>query len=149
MLRHFYLGFSLRTQEIYLLIFVARYNDLFYEFISIYNTCMKIAFIILTLLIIYLMKFQFPYSKVLLLRLTMKKKIASITEFWYIQFHFCFAFSLESILRTIVFLNSSSYYIFIFIVARDFCYISSTCYAKKNEKCRNVDFHIYSIFRYL
>ena len=38
-------GVSLKTQELYLLVFVTRYLDLLYSFISLYNTCMKIIFI--------------------------------------------------------------------------------------------------------
>jgi ER lumen protein retaining receptor len=33
------------TQELYLLVFVTRYLDLFYSFISLYNTSMKLIFI--------------------------------------------------------------------------------------------------------
>jgi len=51
-------GVSLKTQEIYLIVFCARYMDLFMYFISLYNTTMKIAFISSTVLIIYLMRFQ-------------------------------------------------------------------------------------------
>lgn len=51
-------GISLKTQETYLLVFCARYLDLFMYFISLYNTTMKIAFISCTALIIYLMRFQ-------------------------------------------------------------------------------------------
>lgn len=38
-------GVSLRTQELYALVFVTRYLDLFYSFISLYNTVMKLIFI--------------------------------------------------------------------------------------------------------
>ena len=38
-------GISLKTQELYLIVFVARYADLFSHFYSLYNTFMKIAFI--------------------------------------------------------------------------------------------------------
>ena len=38
-------GISLKTQELYLIVFVARYADLFSHFYSYYNTLMKIAFI--------------------------------------------------------------------------------------------------------
>merc|ERR1712216_654324 len=37
-------GVSLKTQELYLLVFVTRYLDLLYSFISLYNTC-KLIFI--------------------------------------------------------------------------------------------------------
>jgi ER lumen protein retaining receptor len=38
-------GVSLKTQELYLLVFATRYLDLFYSFISLYNTCMKLIFV--------------------------------------------------------------------------------------------------------
>ena len=53
-------GVSLKTQEIYLVVFCARYIDLFMYFINWYNTLMKIAFISCTAAIIYLMKLKKP-----------------------------------------------------------------------------------------
>jgi len=38
-------GVSMRTQELYAIVFVARYLDLFFSFISLYNTVMKMIFI--------------------------------------------------------------------------------------------------------
>ena len=35
-------GISLKTQELYCIIFVARYLDIFWNFISLYNTIMKV-----------------------------------------------------------------------------------------------------------
>ena len=35
-------GISLRTQELYLLVFLTRYLDLFYSYISLYNSVMKV-----------------------------------------------------------------------------------------------------------
>jgi ER lumen protein retaining receptor len=49
-------GISLKTQELYLLVFLCRYVDLFTNFISMYNTIMKILFIGTTLYIVYLMR---------------------------------------------------------------------------------------------
>lgn len=57
-------GVSLKTQEIYLVVFCARYMDLFMYFINLYNTVMKIAFISSTILIIYLMRFKKPICDV-------------------------------------------------------------------------------------
>ena len=53
-------GVSLKTQEIYLVVFCARYLDLFMYFINWYNTIMKIAFISATVVIIYLMRLHKP-----------------------------------------------------------------------------------------
>ncbi|CAN1269533.1 ER lumen protein-retaining receptor B [Linum perenne] len=49
-------GVSLKTQELYALVFVARYLDMFTSFISIYNTLMKLIFLASTFSIIWYMK---------------------------------------------------------------------------------------------
>jgi len=49
-------GISLKTQELYLAVFLCRYIDLFTNFISAYNTVMKILFIGTTLYIVYMMR---------------------------------------------------------------------------------------------
>ena len=38
-------GISLRTQELYLLVFLTRYLDLFYSYISLYNSVMKVIYV--------------------------------------------------------------------------------------------------------
>lgn len=38
-------GVSLKTQELYVLVFVTRYLDLFVDFVSFYNTLMKLIFL--------------------------------------------------------------------------------------------------------
>ena len=55
-------GVSLKTQELYLLVFVARYWDLFSNFYSVYNTIMKVLFIAATLAIVYLMRVRYAKS---------------------------------------------------------------------------------------
>ena len=54
-------GVSCKTFEIYLLVFCTRYLDLFIYFISIYNTSMKLLFILATAFIIYLMRYHKSY----------------------------------------------------------------------------------------
>jgi ER lumen protein retaining receptor len=49
-------GVSLRTQELYAVVFVTRYLDLLFSFISIYNTVMKLIFISSSFCIIWYMK---------------------------------------------------------------------------------------------
>lgn len=49
-------GISLKTQELYALVFLARYLDLFTDFISVYNTIMKIVFIASSLAIVWCMR---------------------------------------------------------------------------------------------
>lgn len=53
-------GISVRTHELFLLVFVTRYLDLFTSFYSIYNSVMKIIYIGTTASIIYTIRFQEP-----------------------------------------------------------------------------------------
>ena len=55
-------GISLKTQELFLIVFVTRYLDLFTTFYSVYNSVMKIAYIASTALIIYMIRFKEPYK---------------------------------------------------------------------------------------
>lgn len=52
----FDLGISLKTQELYALVFLTRYLDLFTDFISVYNTVMKLVFIASSLAIVWCMR---------------------------------------------------------------------------------------------
>jgi ER lumen protein retaining receptor len=54
------LGISLRSHELYILVFIARYLDLFFNYISFYNFSFKLLYIGCTAAIIYLIKFQTP-----------------------------------------------------------------------------------------
>ncbi|XP_065879339.1 ER lumen protein-retaining receptor A-like [Euphorbia lathyris] len=49
-------GISLKTQELYALVFVTRYLDLFTDFISVYNSVMKVVFIVSSLAIVWCMR---------------------------------------------------------------------------------------------
>ncbi|EXC10949.1 ER lumen protein retaining receptor [Morus notabilis] len=49
-------GISLKTQELYALVFLTRYLDLFTDFISLYNTLMKLVFITSSLAIVWCMR---------------------------------------------------------------------------------------------
>lgn len=48
-------GLSIKTQALYVLVFLTRYLDLFYKFYSVYNTVMKILFITTSIYTLYLM----------------------------------------------------------------------------------------------
>lgn len=52
-------GISFKTQALYVLVFVMRYMDLFFHWISLYNFVMKIFFITSSCYILYLMKSLF------------------------------------------------------------------------------------------
>ena len=49
-------GISLKTQELYALVFATRYLNLFFVFISLYNTVMKILFLGTSATILYLIR---------------------------------------------------------------------------------------------
>lgn len=52
-------GISFKTQALYVLVFVTRYIDLFYSWISLYNFFMKIFYICSSCYILYLMRYRF------------------------------------------------------------------------------------------
>lgn len=55
-------GVSCRMQEMYAIVFIFRYLDLLWTFISVYNTVMKIIFITSTVYLIYLMRLKPPIA---------------------------------------------------------------------------------------
>jgi len=55
-------GISVKTQELFLLVFCTRYLDLFTNFFSVYNTCMKILYIVLSGGLVYLLHFVEPFK---------------------------------------------------------------------------------------
>ena len=57
-MHHTTAGVSLKTQELYVLVFATRYLDLFYVFISLYNTLMKIIFLTSSVAIVYYMRYH-------------------------------------------------------------------------------------------
>lgn len=56
------LGISLLTQGMYMVVFVTRYLDLANPMISIYNTSMKIFYILSSFYIVFLMLRNYPYT---------------------------------------------------------------------------------------
>lgn len=54
-------GISFKTQALYLAVFCTRYLDLFTDYVSFYNSVMKLFFIGSTAYTLYLMKVQFRY----------------------------------------------------------------------------------------
>ena len=49
-------GISVKTQELFLLVFLTRYLDLFTTFYSLYNSCLKVFYIAVTAFIIYMIR---------------------------------------------------------------------------------------------
>jgi ER lumen protein retaining receptor len=47
-------GISAKTQQMFLIVFITRYLDLFTNFVSLYNTVMKVLYITLSALIVYM-----------------------------------------------------------------------------------------------
>lgn len=60
------IGLSLKTQEMYLLVFVTRYLDLFffhfYSWLSVYNAVMKVLYISASATIVYYFRFKVPWK---------------------------------------------------------------------------------------
>ena len=56
------IGVSIKTQELYLIVFVTRYLDLFTTYYSYYNSMMKILYISATAYIIYMVKGTEPFK---------------------------------------------------------------------------------------
>ena len=56
------IGISVKTQELYLLVFVTRYLDLFTSYYSLYNSVMKVIYISSTALIIYTVRYTEPFK---------------------------------------------------------------------------------------
>ena len=52
-------GISFKTQALYVGVFLTRYLDLFYHFVSVYNSVMKLFFIGSSCYILYLMKIRY------------------------------------------------------------------------------------------
>lgn len=55
-------GISCRTHELFLLVFVTRYLDLFTKFYSLYNSCMKVLYIATTASVINTIRFREPVA---------------------------------------------------------------------------------------
>ena len=55
-------GISLKTQELYVIVFCARYLDLFWNFLSAYNWIMKVIFISSSVGIVYIMRYGKPHK---------------------------------------------------------------------------------------
>jgi len=55
-------GISLRSQELFLMVFCTRYLDLFFRFVSLYNTTMKLLYISTTGYIVYLLRMKEPFK---------------------------------------------------------------------------------------
>ncbi|XP_042505203.1 ER lumen protein-retaining receptor-like isoform X2 [Macadamia integrifolia] len=49
---------SLKTQELYVIVFLARYLDLFTKYFSLYNTIMKLVFIGISISIVWYMRYH-------------------------------------------------------------------------------------------
>lgn len=55
---YLYAGVSLKTQELYALVFAARYLDIFTNYISLYNTVMKLIFLGSSFSIVWYMRYH-------------------------------------------------------------------------------------------
>lgn len=55
-------GISVRSHELFLMVFVTRYLDLFTSYYSVYNSCMKVLYIATTSLVIYTIRYKEPIA---------------------------------------------------------------------------------------
>lgn len=55
-------GISIKTHELFLIVFVTRYLDLFTTFYSLYNSVMKVLYIVSTAMIIYTVRHTQPFK---------------------------------------------------------------------------------------
>ncbi|KAF8138048.1 ER lumen protein retaining receptor-domain-containing protein [Mycena galopus ATCC 62051] len=55
-------GISFLTQAMYALVFMSRYLDLFYSFVSLYNTVFKIVYILSAFYVLFLMRWIYPHT---------------------------------------------------------------------------------------
>jgi len=55
-------GISLKTQELYALVFICRYLDIFWNFISLYNSLMKLFFLGSSFAIVYYIRYRYYSS---------------------------------------------------------------------------------------
>lgn len=101
-------GVSLKTQELYLIVFVCRYLDLFIRFIGLYNFLMKIFYIGSAAGIIYYMRFhkvvkqtydkdQDTFRSVFLLAPAAVAALLVHTRFTFIEVLWSFSIYLESV----------------------------------------------------
>ena len=101
-------GISCKTQELYMIVFMTRYLDLFAYFVSFYNTFMKLSYLAFTGYLIYLMRFSklyrqtydakgdsFPYWKYLLAPCFVLALIVS--EFSLLEISWSFSIFLEAV----------------------------------------------------
>lgn len=72
------LGISFKTQALYVTVFVSRYLDLFYKWVSFYNFIMKLFFISSSIYILYLMKVRFRYAVILPLCLLVFDRVTEL-----------------------------------------------------------------------
>jgi ER lumen protein retaining receptor len=56
-------GISVKTQELYALVFLTRYLDLLTDFISVYNTVMKLVFIASSIAIVWCMRWHYVVKR--------------------------------------------------------------------------------------
>ncbi|KAJ4483762.1 ER lumen protein retaining receptor-domain-containing protein [Lentinula aciculospora] len=99
-------GISFKTQALYVVVFVARYLDLFFRYISLYNTVMKIFFIGSSCYILYLMKFRYrPTNDPSIDTFRLEYLIAPCVvlalifnyQFWFTEVLWSFSIFLESV----------------------------------------------------
>lgn len=52
---------SLKSQELFFLVFITRYLDLFTHFVSLYNTSMKLLFLLFSGAVVWVIRYKEPF----------------------------------------------------------------------------------------
>jgi hypothetical protein len=127
------IGLSYRTQELYMVVFLTRYWDLFLYFVSAYNTTMKILYILCTLYIIYIMKFKKPYC--LVINILFLLKVLRSCWRWFQSLHDNLPWRSVSHPLNPHWVWTIWIKLVIFDLARIPCDSPSTTYAIQNQRC--------------
>ncbi|KAJ0079408.1 hypothetical protein Patl1_24415 [Pistacia atlantica] len=112
-------GISLKTQELYVIIFVTRYLDLFTRYISFYNSVMKLVFLGISIAIVWYMR----HHKVV--KQTYNKDEDTFRHYFLILSCFVLALLIPHEYNTIEVLN--------FLVSFFLCFPLNVFLAKEND----------------
>uniref|UniRef100_A0A7S0J8Z3 ER lumen protein-retaining receptor n=1 Tax=Calcidiscus leptoporus TaxID=127549 RepID=A0A7S0J8Z3_9EUKA len=107
-------GISLKTQEIYVMVFLARYLDIFWNTLSVYNSVMKVIFIVSSVAIVYIIRFGNPHKNTYdkeddgfphmylvlpaaLLGIAVNQDMWSFNAYWAFEMSWAFSIYLEAV----------------------------------------------------
>lgn len=141
-------GVSLKTQELYAVVFITRYLDMFTHFVSLYNTVMKLIFLGSSFSIVWYMRYHrivrrtydkdldtfrqvFLVLPCLLLALVINEKF-TFTEVCFFYFRVNLPISMLHSFHFNTLVHNGSGHVDLFLVLRSCCNTSSTRTAAEN-----------------